>query len=108
MAPGAQPCVGMLTLENVLEELVGQIQDEFDHEKPRLTRRSDESWDLEGSLPLFELSELAGMTVEAEGITTVNGWVIHRLGRFPRRCCARPQARRRLCSAPSDARGQRR
>lgn len=76
---------GMLTLENVLEELVGQIQDEFDHEKPRLTRRSDESWDLEGSLPLFELSELTGIPVEAEGITTVNGWVTHRLGRFPRR-----------------------
>ena len=34
---------GMLTLENVLEELVGQIQDEFDHEKPRLTRRAGES-----------------------------------------------------------------
>lgn len=76
---------GMLTLENVLEELVGQIQDEFDHEKPRLTRRSDQSWDLDGSLPLFELSELTGVPVEAEGITTINGWVTTRLGRFPRR-----------------------
>lgn len=76
---------GMLTLENVLEELVGQIQDEFDHEKPRLSRRSDSSWDLDGSLPLFELSELTGVPVEAEGITTINGWVTTRLGRFPRR-----------------------
>lgn len=76
---------GMLTLENVLEELVGQIQDEFDHEKPRLTRRSEGSWDLDGTLPLFELAELTGVTVEAEGITTINGWVTHRLGRFPRR-----------------------
>lgn len=76
---------GMLTLENVLEEIVGQIQDEFDHEKPRLTRTSDESWDLDGTLPLFELAELTGTSVDAEGITTINGWVTHRLGRFPRR-----------------------
>ncbi|MFO1460441.1 MAG: hemolysin family protein [Verrucomicrobiota bacterium] len=76
---------GMLTLENVLEELVGQIQDEFDHEKPRLTRTSEGNWDLDGTLPLFELAELTGTSVDAEGITTINGWVTHRLGRFPRR-----------------------
>jgi len=76
---------GMLTLENVLEELVGQIQDEFDHEKPRVTRRSETSWDLEGGLPLFELLELTGAAVSAEGATTINGWVTQRLGRFPRR-----------------------
>jgi CBS domain containing-hemolysin-like protein len=77
--------LGLVTMENVLEELVGQIQDEFDHEKPRMARRSDGSWDLEGTLPLFELSELVGETVEGTDVTTVGGWITQRLGGFPRR-----------------------
>lgn len=77
--------VGMVTLENVLEELVGQIQDEFDHEKPRIIRRSENSWDLDASLPLFELVELTGVALETESVTTVNGWMTQELGRFPKR-----------------------
>ncbi|MBX3733448.1 MAG: HlyC/CorC family transporter [Verrucomicrobiae bacterium] len=76
---------GMLTLENILEELVGQIQDEFDHEGPRMSRRGEDGWELAGSLPLFELSELTGTALETDGVTTLNGWVTQRLGRFPRR-----------------------
>jgi CBS domain containing-hemolysin-like protein len=76
---------GMVTLENVLEELVGQIQDEFDHEKPRVTRRGEDAWELDASLPLFELVELTGVPLESEGTTTINGWITQRLGRFPNR-----------------------
>jgi hypothetical protein len=43
--------VGMVTLENVLEELVGQIQDEFDQEKPLLMRRGPDQWEIDGALP---------------------------------------------------------
>lgn len=77
--------LGLVTLENVLEELVGQIQDEFDHEKPRVVRRPDGSWDIEGTLPLFELSELIGEAVEGVDVSTVGGWVTQQLGGFPRR-----------------------
>jgi CBS domain containing-hemolysin-like protein len=76
--------VGMVTLENILEELVGQIQDEFDQEKPLITRLSESAWDLDGGLPLFELEELVGTPLQEEGITTVSGWVTHRLGGFPK------------------------
>ncbi len=76
---------GMVTLENILEELVGQIQDEFDFEKPRLTRHGDHEWDLDGALPLFELAELTGEEIEAGEVTTVSGWVTRQLGGFPRR-----------------------
>src|SRR5207302_9348259 len=48
--------VGMVTLENVLEELVGQIQDEFDQEKPLLVRTGVQAWELAGGLPLHELT----------------------------------------------------
>ena len=76
--------VGMVTLENILEELVGQIQDEFDQEKPLVTRAGETSWELSGALPLHELQELVGEPVHEEGITTVSGFVTHRLGGFPK------------------------
>jgi CBS domain containing-hemolysin-like protein len=76
--------VGMVTLENILEELVGQIQDEFDQEKPLVTRAGETSWELSGALPLHELQELVGEPVHEAGITTVSGYVTHRLGGFPK------------------------
>jgi magnesium and cobalt exporter, CNNM family len=74
----------MVTLENILEELVGQIQDEFDQEKPLVVRTGDNTWEGAGNLPLHELEELVGEPLEDEGITTVSGWVTLRLGGFPK------------------------
>jgi CBS domain containing-hemolysin-like protein len=76
--------VGLVTMENILEELVGQIQDEFDQEKALLVRIDENTWDLDGSLPLHELSELVGQNLAAEGIATVSGWVTQQLGGFPK------------------------
>jgi CBS domain containing-hemolysin-like protein len=76
--------VGMLTLENILEELVGQIQDEFDTEKPLLVKSGEFEWDIAGALPLHELEEIVGQPLREEGITTVSGWVIQKLGGFAR------------------------
>jgi CBS domain containing-hemolysin-like protein len=76
--------VGMVTLENILEELVGQIQDEFDQEKPLMVRTGESAWELSGSLPLHELEELVGAPLQDEGINTVSGMVTHRLGGFPK------------------------
>jgi CBS domain containing-hemolysin-like protein len=77
--------LGMVTLENVLEELVGQIQDEFDQEKPLLRSRGENLWEIDGALPLHELGELVGQDLSGDGISTTSGWVTHRLEGFPRR-----------------------
>ena len=76
--------VGMVTLENVLEELVGQIQDEFDQENPLLVRKGEMNWEVSGALPLHELDEIVGEPLHEEGVTTVSGLVTHRLGGFPK------------------------
>jgi CBS domain containing-hemolysin-like protein len=73
---------GMVTLENILEELVGQIQDEFDAEKPLIEKKGEHLWELAGALPLHELSDLVGEIVSEEGVTTANGLVTQRLGGF--------------------------
>jgi CBS domain containing-hemolysin-like protein len=76
--------VGLVTLENILEELVGQIQDEFDQEKPLLVKKDESTWLVDGALPLHDLAELVGEPLSEEGVTTASGWVTHKLGGFPR------------------------
>jgi CBS domain containing-hemolysin-like protein len=77
--------LGVVTLENILEELVGQIQDEFDQEKPLVEKKGSE-WKIDGTLPLHELAELIGDNFEEvdEEVTTTSGFVTHRLGGFPK------------------------
>lgn len=76
--------LGLVTIENILEELVGQIQDEFDQEKPMLMRLGESAWEAAGGLPLHELAELVGEPLHESGIATVNGWITQRLGGFPK------------------------
>lgn len=76
--------VGLVTLENILEELVGQIQDEFDQENPLLIRLNDTIWEAAGALPLHELVEIVGEPLSLEGTATASGWVTHQLGGFPK------------------------
>ncbi len=76
--------VGLVTLENILEVLVGQIQDEFDQEKPLAQALDDSTWEIAGNLPVHELSRLAGEPLAVPGVSSASGWVTHRLGGFPR------------------------
>jgi CBS domain containing-hemolysin-like protein len=76
--------VGMVTLENILEELVGQIQDEFDQEKPLLVRTGEHTWELDGLFPLHELADLVRTPLQEGDVTTTSGFVTQRLGGFPK------------------------
>ncbi len=75
--------LGLITLENILEELVGQIQDEFDQEVP-LAERAGDGWKILGNLPIHELEELTSTRIEEEDIATTSGLVTRRLGGFPK------------------------
>jgi len=77
--------IGLITLENVLEELVGPIEDEFDQEEPLIRKVGGEAWELNGTLVLHRVAEVTGERFGDPGeATTVSGLVTHRLGRFPR------------------------
>ena len=76
--------VGMVTLENVLEEIVGDIQDEFDTEKAEFRKINEEEFTVVGSLGLYELRDLAGLELESADVSTIGGYVTHLLGHLPK------------------------
>ena len=76
--------VGIVTLENTIEALVGQIQDEFDAEATQFVRQSDDIWEVAGILALHELEKIIGLVAHDENTTTASGWVTEKLGGFPR------------------------
>src|SRR5256885_4160641 len=74
----------MVTLENVLEEIVGDIQDEFDTEKAEFRKINEEEFTVVGSLGLYELRDLAGLELESADVSTIGGYVTHFLRDFPK------------------------
>src|SRR5437773_4119903 len=76
--------VGMVTLENVLEELVGDIQDEFDSEKEEFSKINENEFVVDGALGLYELRDTAGLELDSADVSTIGGYVTHLLGHLPK------------------------
>jgi len=75
---------GIVTLEDVIEELVGDVADEHDRRRSTVTRRADGSWALPGLLRPDELTEATGLSVPEDGpYETLGGLVMALLGRVP-------------------------
>ncbi|MES2996639.1 MAG: hemolysin family protein [Verrucomicrobiota bacterium] len=76
--------VGIVFMDNIMEELVGDIQDEFDNERSPFTRVNDGEFVTEGSLTLNDLGyHVPGLVLESGEVTTIGGYVTQQLGRFP-------------------------
>jgi putative hemolysin len=76
---------GLVTIENILEEIVGDIRDEHDAEELDGKRHEDGRWWVAGRASLDDLETLVGHQFETEDqATTVGGWVYEKLGRVPR------------------------
>ena len=75
--------VGVVTLDNVLAELVGDIQDEFDTEEKVFKRLNANEFVVDGGLALYELKDLADLELESEDVSTVGGYVTHLTGHLP-------------------------
>jgi CBS domain containing-hemolysin-like protein len=76
---------GLVTLENVLEELVGEIRDEFDVESEYVQKISETEFIVEGAMPMLDFSRQFSVVPDSTDIVTVSGYVIHMLGRVPER-----------------------
>jgi CBS domain containing-hemolysin-like protein len=74
---------GVVTLEDVIEEIVGSIQDEFDVEKPELVEKGDGVYQVSGGMLVEDLEEALGVELSERDEDTIGGVVLSELGRNP-------------------------
>jgi magnesium and cobalt exporter, CNNM family len=76
---------GLVTMEDLLEEIVGEIADEYDRAEPLVEPVDDATLRVKGSMPIDELSELVGVDLPDEEWDTVGGLMAGLLGHLPKR-----------------------
>jgi len=74
---------GLVTIEDMLEELVGEIYDEFELEQPPIQKVAENEYVLNGRVLMEEVSEMLDIQLEEETVTTIGGYIFSRLGRKP-------------------------
>ena len=74
---------GLVTIEDILEEIVGEIQDEFDEEDHEINITDDGSYIVDGKIMIDDISELLKISMESENIDTIGGWIYSQLKDYP-------------------------
>ena len=76
--------VGVVTFESVLEELVGEIQDEFDREEAQIRAlNTPNTYRISGLTPIHDVEEALGVEIERDEVSTFGGLITGELGRIP-------------------------
>jgi CBS domain containing-hemolysin-like protein len=74
---------GLVTMEDILEEIFGEIQDEYDYEETRIRKIGPDAYVVDARMPLEEVSEAIGIPVEDEEVETIGGWLMHIANEIP-------------------------
>ena len=74
---------GLVTIEDLLEEIVGEIQDEFDYGEPEIQPVGDNEFIMDARVSLDELNDILAVNLEGEGFDSLGGFVYQRLGKIP-------------------------
>ncbi len=75
---------GLVTIEDILEEIVGEIQDEYDTEEKLIVRVDENTVSVSGKTSLYDLNEELDTHFKAKGAETLGGFMIHLFGRIPK------------------------
>lgn len=70
---------GMVTVEDILEEIVGEIQDEFDEERPSIEKRDENVYSVDARLLLEEINDVLEMNLDSESFDTIGGWLYSKI-----------------------------
>ena len=74
---------GLVTIEDLLEEIVGEIQDEFDVGESEVQRVNNDEFLMDARANVDQLTDLFGVSIEGDGFDTLGGFVYQRLGKIP-------------------------
>lgn len=74
---------GLIAMEDILEEIVGNIQDEYDEDEEHIEEKSEDEYIIDGKTPLEELEERFNISFREEEFETLNGFLISKLDRIP-------------------------
>ena len=74
---------GLVTVEDLLEEIVGEIHDEFDSGEPQIKKIKEGEFYIDARIDIDDLSVTLGIEFEGEGFDTIGGFVLHQLGKIP-------------------------
>lgn len=75
---------GLVTIEDILEEIVGEIQDEFDEEEDAIIKCEDNSYIVDGKVLIEDITEFLYIDIEDEHIDTIGGWAYTQLYAYPK------------------------
>lgn len=73
---------GLLTLEDVIEEIVGEIQDEFDQEQPKIFKQSEESFLVDGTATIREVEQALDLALHDPTSVSIGGYFVNHIGRL--------------------------
>lgn len=74
---------GLVTLEDIMEEIVGEIQDEFDQERPAIEQVDEMEYSIDGLMLIEEVSERFGLEMDRSDYDTIGGWLYSRVETIP-------------------------
>jgi CBS domain containing-hemolysin-like protein len=74
---------GLVAVQDLIEEIVGELVDEFDTDEPEMQRLSDVELRVDARMPLDTLKQELGVDIDAEGFDTIGGLVYRELGKMP-------------------------
>jgi CBS domain containing-hemolysin-like protein len=74
---------GLVTIEDLLEEIVGEIRDEYDVESEMIVEEGGGRWVFSGKVNIDDVSQRLNVGIEREGFETLGGYLLSRLGRVP-------------------------
>jgi CBS domain containing-hemolysin-like protein len=74
---------GLITIEDIVEEIVGEIQDEFDEDEPAIEELSDDLFAVDGRIPITDVNDRFELDLPHEDFDTIGGYILGSLGRPP-------------------------
>ena len=75
--------MGLITIEDILEEIVGEIQDEFDEDTEEIKKTKDGNYIVDGKVHIEDINEILEVEIETENIDTIGGWIYSKIKASP-------------------------